>query len=319
MPTIEEAAETARERFRSMDFRVRELRNRTGPFAATLFDVWASRPNEPEARYVYKLPPEDRRGEFELLAELGDELKPWLPDVLGRFDDPRAIVMRYAGEPLLPPEAPERAPLAERRAAYGIVAERLAELHARTAPAVDGWAREGRVPSYAYSREWADEMLEAAGGLLDGGTVRRLAALADDFYAGYSESRMRGPRAFTHGDTHWGNALWLDGRLTLIDWEWCRASTPMRDIAILVQDEPDDDVLSHVAEEHAERLLRAGVGDAKADLMYDFAVMMIDNSFMTLGWDAALRRRGDVTERRFQEVAARRIARIASFWKQIEG
>jgi len=319
MPTIGEAAETARERFRSMGLQVRELRNRKGPFAAMLFDVWASRPNEPEARYVYKLPPEDRTGEFELLGALGDELKPWLPDVLRRFDHPRAILMRYAGEPLLPPEAPESAPAAERLAAYGLVADQLAELHARTAPAVDGWAREGRVPPYAYSRTWADDMLEAVRGLLDGGEVRRLAALADEFYGSYSESRMRGPRAFTHGDPHWGNALRLDGRLTLIDWEWCRASTPMRDIAILVQDEPDDDMLRHVAEEHAERLLRAGVGAGKVDFMHDFAVMMIDNSFMTLGWDAALRRRGDMTDARFRAVAARRIARIASFWKQVEG
>jgi len=309
-----------RERFRSIGLEVARSERRRGPFAAALYDVWIASADGAETRYVYKVPPEERNGEFEVLGALGRELAPWLPEGIARFaSPPKAIAMRYAGEPILPPENVGGVAEEERLEAYALVTAQLAELHLRTAPMTERWVREGRAAPYAYSRAWADMLLSQAEGAIDEAGCAALRRVADAFYAGYSEAAMRGPRAFTHGDPHWGNALRLGERITLIDWEWTNAAAPMRDIAILVQDEPNDALMAHVAEEHARRLVREGFPGTFDDVMADFDRMMVDNTIMTLGWDAALYRRGDLELERLRESFERRFARIEAFWNRVRG
>ncbi len=306
------------ERFRSIGLAAARIERRTGPFAAALFDVWAEASDGGSARYVYKLPPGERNGEFEVFGALGAELSPWLPEGLARFESaPKAIVMRYAGEPIL---APERAGAASERTrldAYELVSALLADLHLRTASTVDRWVLERRAAPYAYSRAWADALLAQADGALGSDEHAALRRIADAFYAGYGASAMRGPNAFTHGDPHWGNALRSGEKITLIDWEWTNAAAPMRDIAILVQEEPDDAVLAYVAERHARRLIQGGFPGAYDDVMADFDVMMVDNSIMTLGWDVALYRRGDLDCERLRDMFDKRFSRITAFWNRV--
>ncbi|HZG74545.1 MAG TPA: hypothetical protein VEZ72_01690 [Paenibacillus sp.] len=98
-----------RERFRSIGLEVARSERRRGPFAAALYDVWIASADGAETRYVYKVPPEERNGEFEVLGALGRELAPWLPEGIARFaSPPKAIAMRYAGEPILPPRERRR-------------------------------------------------------------------------------------------------------------------------------------------------------------------------------------------------------------------
>ena len=309
-----------RERFRSIGLAVTRTERRRGPFAAALYDVWTAAPDGAESRYVYKIPPVERIGEFEVLGALGRELEPWLPEGIARFESPpRAIVMRYAGEPILPPERVGAVSEKDRLEAYGLVSSRLAELHLRTAPMTERWVREGKAAPYAYSRAWADMLFSQAAGAIDEAGFAALRRISDAFYAGYSPAAMRGGTAFTHGDPHWGNALRLGERITLIDWEWTNAAAPMRDVAILVQEEPDDDVLTHVAAEHARRLVQGGFPGTYGDVMADFDRMMVDNSIMTLCWDVALYRRGDIGSERLRESFERRFARIEAFWNRVRG
>ncbi|WP_309118373.1 phosphotransferase [Paenibacillus sp.] len=306
-----------RERFRAIGLDAYRIERREGLFAATLYDVWTAAAGSDSQRYIYKLPPPERNGEFDVVGKLGAELAPWLPEGIVRFESsPKAIAMRYAGEPILPPDRAGTVPAAERLEAYELVSERLAELHLRTAAAAERWASEGKAAPYAYSREWADALLMQAESVLDRGEWAALSRIASDFYARYSASVMRGPVVFTHGDPHWGNALRLGDRVTLIDWEWTNVAAPMRDIAILVQEEPDDEMLSGVAASHATRLLANGLPGEYDDVMADFDLMMVDNSIMTLAWDVALFRRGDIGPERLREASERRLARIETFWNR---
>jgi len=317
-----EAYDTAlcRERFRSIGREAVRIERRTGPFAAALFDVWTVTEDGVDERYIYKIPPEERNGEFDVFGALGAELSPWLPEGIARFERaPKAIAMRYAGEPILTPEAVGAVPERERLAAYELVAERLAELHLYTAPMAERWVREGKAAPYAYSRAWADALLTQAEGALGRSALDALREIANAFYEGYSAASMRGPAAFTHGDPHWGNALRLGGKITLIDWEWTNVAAPMRDLAILLQEEPDDAVLERVASSHARRLLSGGLPGTYEAVMADFDRMMVDNSIMTLGWDVALYRRGDIGLERLRDVSERRLARIEAFWIRVRG
>ncbi|HZG56556.1 phosphotransferase [Paenibacillus sp.] len=318
MRTTGDPAKLCEERLRSIGYTTTHLENRQGSFAAVVYDVFVRGTSGREERFVYKQPPEDRLGEFALLRDLGAELSPWLPAVVARFEaTPRAFLMRYAGEPLLPPEAVRAAGRTERLSAYERISAALADLHLRTLPYARQWAREGRASPYAFSREWADRMLRDADGALPSVLAAELSRIVTSFYADYGPSSMRGPETFTHGDPHIGNALALDGKLTLIDWEWTNVAAPMRDVAILAMDEPEDALYARIAEAHADKLVRGGMPATVEALLDDFGRMTVDNALMTLGWDAALFRRGDTTAREFAEAAERRLSRLAPFWNRL--
>jgi len=323
----DEAETICRMRLAASGYAIVEMKRKSGPFAATVFDLTLSRDGGAPERYVYKQPPPDRTGEFELYEAMPDELAAWLPPLAETFREaPCALLLRYVGEPLL--EAGSRAAQsgAERGRRLSTAAAKLAELHLATESLAERWVRERILPPYAYSREWADwtiSQLERAARrdmpALDERRTAAVAAVADSFYAGYGPDAMRGAPVFTHGDPHWGNVLVQDGRVSLIDWEWCRAATPMRDVAILLQEEPDDRIAERIAAEHAERLAQGGHRADPAALAHDFRYMMIDNSLMMLGWDVELLLRGERSLERTRAAAAVKASRILTFWNRMNG
>ncbi|MCI3922324.1 phosphotransferase [Paenibacillus sp. TRM 82003] len=310
----------------SLGYDIIDLRKRQGPFASSVYDlVVADAPGGEPSRVIYKETSSAREDEARLFSRLGAELSDWTPGVLHCFlEPPFALLMRYGGEPFLHSHPPRPASADARCSLLSHVSERLGQLHLRTERDAERWVREGIVPAYRYSREWADwsiarlDLLEAEGTpALEPGEVRELEGTLERFYARYDERSMRGPRVMTHGDTHWGNVIRLapEEPATFIDWEWHNVSTPMRDISILLLEEPDEDVFDRVAELHMDRLLLGGYSGMREALLGDFARMMVDNALMMLGWDAELYVRGERTLDELRAAAALKRRRALRFWK----
>lgn len=323
-----------KKRIRSLGCDIVRMRARQGNFSALVFDVGvrpAGNPRGPERRLVYKQPPPDRTGEIDLIRLLRPELGRWLPDIAGLFEErPAAIVTAYAGEPLVrsKPLFPRNA--AMRRKLLEKAALHLADLHLGTAAAAERWAAEGRVAPYAYARDWADRTVDrlaelsadprfgaAAGGVVSAREADAVSDIVESFYAGYSDRAMRGPRVLTHGDPHWGNVLSDGTRITLIDWEWCNVASPMRDAAILLQEEPEPSIFRHIVSVHANALLQGGLRCSRSDLMHDFYRMMVDNALMMLGWEAGLCLRGLLTPAQFRASFRQKFERAAQLWDRI--
>jgi thiamine kinase-like enzyme len=308
-------------RIESLGYRIIRSEKRQGPFAATLYDVFTSNGQH----WIYKEPPPDRTGEVRLVSALGDELAAWLPSGIRCFEDrPAGLLMAYAGEPLWDPGSASSRSEAARRKALSAASEKLAGLHLLTEPLAEDWVRQGKAIPYAYSREWAEWSLSRisdaalpSAPLLVPKALEEMGLIIRKFYDGYRESGMRSPRVFTHGDPHWGNILVQGGRIALIDWEWCHASTPMRDIAILLLDEPDESVYEEIAASHIDRLLQGGYPGNRDGLRHDFDRMVVDNALMSLGWDVELYLRGERTEDDLRFTTNLKRDRIVRFWKRM--
>lgn len=319
MSTAEGEIELCAERLCGLGWQARTITRRMGPFAAAVFDVWASTNGGSIERFVYKRPPPERTGELEVIGALGNELSPWLPDGLIRFaEEPPGILSRYAGEPALPTGAERSLSKRQRAAAYGRISALLADMHLRTFPDVPRWMSEGKAAPYEYSRAWANRMLEEASGAFPPNMEGALSELTDRFYHVYGARAMQAPAAFTHGDPHGGNVLALNGKLTLIDWEWTNIASPMRDAAILGMDEADEELYAQIGRGHATRLLQGGFPSNIEALMSDYDWMTVDNALLSMGWDAQLLRRGDVSTQRFRELALRRLKRMLPSWERIQ-
>lgn len=320
------AAQLCRERIHSLGLRMVRMKERQGPFAARIYEVFAKKSGSGKTeRLMYKLAPKDRSGEFDLIGKLGDELSAWLPDIVHRFEDePRALLMKYAGEPLLESHPISPAHPEQRLRLLSRIAGILSNLHLGTEGKIGAWVREGKLGAYAYSREWANRALSLAGScrslgqpVMEDAQYEELREKVNHFYRGYSEKAMRGPYVLTHGDPHWGNILQHGGIVTLIDWEWAQAASPMRDAAIMLQEEPDDQVMLQIADLHAEMLVRGGYGGDKEGLRADFDRMMADNTVMMLGWDLELYARGIRTWEETRAAAAKKRERFLYFWDRV--
>lgn len=325
----DDAAICAR-RVASLGYDIIDLRKRQGPFSASVFDAVVVDPASGETLHlIYKQSVSARSDEVRLLTALGTELSAWTPGVVCGFPEPPyALLMHYGGEPFLSSHPLRPADREPRAALLGHVSERLAELHLRTERDAERWVREGKAPAYRYSREWADwsiamldRLATAETPALEAGEIRELAHVRDRFYAGYSERSMRSRRVLTHGDPHWGNVLRPrpEAPATFIDWEWHNVSSPMRDIAILLLEEPDDDVFDAIAALHIDRLIRGGSGSAREALRHDFDRMMVDNALMMLGWDVELFLRGERTADELRAAAASKRRRALRFWNRTSG
>jgi thiamine kinase-like enzyme len=308
-------------RVESLGYRNIRSVKRQGPFAAAIIDVYTDRGEH----LIYKQPPADRKGELRLVVTLGHVLGAWLPPGIRCFEEtPAALLMMHAGEPLFVSQTKAASNDTLRRQALTAVSEKLATLHLQTQSVVEEWVREGKAAPYAYSREWADWSLTRIGtiqlpgkALCQAGELEALQDLANRFYDGYHHRAMRGPRVFTHGDPHWGNILLREDEVAFIDWEWCNAATPMRDIAVLLLDEPDESLFENIANLHAERLLEGGYRGRKEDLRHDFERMLLDNALMSLGWDVDLYLRRELTEDELRSLMDLKCNRIHRFWKQV--
>jgi aminoglycoside phosphotransferase (APT) family kinase protein len=79
--------------------------------------------------------------------------------------------------------------------------------------------------------------------------LRRIEAIELPPSAGWDEPGF----ALTHGDLSAGNILWTDdGRVSLIDWEFCRDGDPAEDIAYLIADQDlSPDIVADLADAYA--------------------------------------------------------------------
>lgn len=319
---VDSNVEICLKRLHSLGYAVSDAVVIQGPFAALLIRAEAGTDAYPMETLLYKQPERERLGEVELMAALGQELSPWLSHIIAVFaDPPHALLMRDAGEPLNRCQALQTDSLL-RETVLAQISEQLAELHASTWEPIRTWLQEGKIKLYPYSRSWADWSLAQADRLrltgvswLTAETIQWLREFTDLFYRRYSDALLRSPIVLTHGDVHWGNVLYRENKLTFIDWEWSAAASPMRDIAVLLQDEPDEALVQRMAEDHAMRLLARGYPGKMEDLMHDFYWMLADNTLMMLGWEMELYFRKEMTEERLQAALFMKVNRIKRMWK----
>jgi|GEM_PF-2813957 len=313
-----------KERLATLGYHIEEMNERKGPFAAMIAEITASRAGEEAEKLIYKLPAANRSWEMELVFTLREELQPWLSYIIEVFpDEPAALLMKHTGEPYLLSDPLEPKDTDRRRDALKQVSAILSQLHLRTEQTAKQWGRTGRLRTYPYSREWADWSLQQSERLsatenspYSRGEVDTLRDIAERFYSNYSDSSLLCPPVLTHGDTHWGNVLIREGVLTLIDWEWACVSTPMRDVAILLQEEPEDDIARAIVEHHIQLLMEGKYGASREALLHDFDAMMIDNALMMLGWEIELYFRGERSAVALKAAMTVLFRRILQHWNQ---
>ncbi|WP_199614348.1 phosphotransferase family protein [Paenibacillus alkalitolerans] len=293
-----------------------------GPFAAAIIEIEAVRPDGSGSRYVYKEPPADRKFEIELFQALGGNISEWAPKVIACFtDDPKALLTEYAGEPVLNQyRTSERE---EQKRWLRKIVRRLARLHAATAPHASGWLKSGVLQPYPFSMQWPEwagnQLLRLHERRFPLDTVafhKETMAIAESFYPYYAPS-LRCPLVLTHGDMHLGNIVVDERRLTFIDWEWSNAATPVRDIAILVQDVEDDELADYALRMYIEELLSHGYESGAGDLMHDYYRSLLDNTIMMAAWDIELFFMGEKSEQELARSLTVKRMRIKSSWERI--
>lgn len=303
-------------RLTKLGYKIRNLERRTGPFSATIYLIDALTISGQQVRMIYKQSPSELTTEYHLLTKLGQSLERWGPKLIASFEDePRAFLIPYY----------ETAPLRSRPDLYPIdqlrrhqileeIAQPLRELHQQCSNLIHPWESSGVITSYRYLRDWADDFLDS---YHHQPIISQLSPIADAFYAQYGASSMRCPSTLTHGDLHWGNILMNENRFIFIDWEWAQAATPMRDVAILLQEEPDDDFIDYFAYQYAQNLKESDYNAQVNDLMHDFYQMMVDNTFMMASWECNLYRLGETSLDELELRVERQNKLIHKYWNKI--
>jgi hypothetical protein len=309
------AMELCKRRVRELGYEVMRCMEKHGSFAARIFEVQALEADGVAAKLIYKLPPEDRRNEAALFRSLGGELAEWAPRIAGSFiEEPSALITYDAGEPVL--QHFRSSSNEKKKQLLRAIVRRLAALHAATASSAEEWVRLGLLQPYPFSTAWAENaaerliLLEQRGFPFETRSlVEDVCAVAETFYPHYASS-LRCPTVVTHGDLHMGNITDNGERLTFIDWEWANAATPVRDVAILLQDVEDDSLARYCWETYAAALAESGYEQPRSELENDLYRMLLDNTIMMIAWDVELYFMGEKREAelvRSLEVKRRRI------------
>jgi hypothetical protein len=302
-------------RVRELGYEVMRCTEKHGAFAARIFEVRSIGADGAEAKLIYKEPPADRRNEAALFRSLGGELSAWAPRIAGSFiEEPAALITYDAGEPVL--QVFRSSSIERKEQLLRAIVRRLAALHAATASSAGEWVRLGLLQPYPFSSVWAKNAadwlfrLEQYGFPFETRSLYEdVCAVAETFYPYYASS-LRCPPVLTHGDPHMGNITDNGKRLTFIDWEWANAASPVRDVAILLQDVEDDSLARYCWETYAAALAEFGYERPRSELENDLYRMLLDNTIMMIAWDVELYFMGEKREAelvRSLEVKRRRI------------
>jgi thiamine kinase-like enzyme len=298
----------------SLGYRNVQQEKITGLFSAHIFHIQAQTKCKEVVRLTYKEPSAGENVEYDLFQKIGDTIGRWGPKVIAWFDEePKAILLNYLGEPLL---RLHTSVMKEAQSDVQVKLEQAADvlldLHLYCYPLIESWVTSKTVMPYSFKQDWANRFLKRIGP-----EHSELHQIAIAFYDKYSAQWIRAPRTLTHGDPNWGNVLVEQQTISLIDWEWCQAATPMRDLAILVQEVHDDLLIDAIAKRHAMKLVQSGYPTDIQCLMHDFNLMLIDNAFMTAAWDCVLFDRGNYSQTAIEQKIRQKKRRIMHYWARV--
>jgi hypothetical protein len=199
------------------------------------------------------------------LCALPQPLRTYAPPVLKVFDDaPYAQLMPHCGVSM----TLHASPIATRWHTWQRIIDFLSAMHVRAL------SYTLRIPTYDPLN--ANISIDTA--FMDDPTV--LYALERALWGKTRNTTAQ--RTLTHGDAHPGNVTTDGENMWLIDWDFCRIASPMRDIASLLVHEQDT-TMRHNATAYAIAAL-INNGYPSYGLEHDAPLCMCDQAWQWLQW-----------------------------------